>query len=422
MAPQQSPMPESHQAAGQPAHLEAAAASAKPQTPEAATADFQPYPLRHGIAGLDARASALEVTWDDGHASRFHYLWLRDNCRCATCRHPQTLERTFDLLTVPVDLRAESAALRPDGSIGVVWDNDGHVSVYPPGWLRAHCYSEAARAARRPMPVLWGAELGRELPAMEHAEVVAGESGLLDWLRLLRDYGVALLRDTPKEPLEVVRTTGLISYPHETNFGRDFDVESIGSPNSTAYTSLRLTSHSDLPNWRLPPGYQFLHCLENQAEGGESVLVDGFKVAETLRHEDREAFEVLTGLPLTYRFQDQEVDIVYRAPAIGLDPDGGLEEIRFSLAVMGVLDLPAEHMEAAYRAHRKLAALVRDQRFEVRFRLGPGDLLGFDNRRILHGREAFAAASGRRHLQGCYVGTDELLSRIRVLERSRQEA
>jgi len=40
-----------------------------------------------------------------------------------------------------------------------------------------------------------------------------------------------------------------------------------------------------------------------------------------------------------------------------------------------------------------------------------------DTRRVLHGRAAFDPSTGRRHLQGCYVDRDQLLSRIRVLER-----
>ena len=43
----------------------------------------------------------------------------------------------------------------------------------------------------------------------------------------------------------------------------------------------------------------------------------------------------------------------------------------------------------------------------------------FDNRRVLHARNAFDLKAGRRHLQGCYIDRDELLSRIRVLERNR---
>jgi gamma-butyrobetaine dioxygenase len=34
------------------------------------------------------------------------------------------------------------------------------------------------------------------------------------------------------------------------------------------------------PNQELPPGYQFLHCIANEAAGGGSVFADGVAMAE----------------------------------------------------------------------------------------------------------------------------------------------
>jgi gamma-butyrobetaine dioxygenase len=39
----------------------------------------------------------------------------------------------------------------------------------------------------------------------------------------------------------------------------------------------------------------------------------------------------------------------------------------------------------------------------------------FDNRRVMHGRDAFDSSSGMRHLRGCYVDRTEFQSRLRVL-------
>ena len=61
---------------------------------------------------------------------------------------------------------------------------------------------------------------------------------------------------------------------------------------------------------------------------------------------------------------------------------------------------------------------LREPRFEMRLRLEPGQMLTFDNRRVLHGRTAFDPNSGPRHLQGTYLDRDLVLSRLRVLERS----
>ena len=43
-------------------------------------------------------------------------------------------------------------------------------------------------------------------------------------------------------------------------------------------------------------------------------------------------------------------------------------------------------------------------------KLAPGDLVMFDNRRVLHGRSAYRPSARGRWLQGCYAERDGLLA------------
>jgi len=61
-----------------------------------------------------------------------------------------------------------------------------------------------------------------------------------------------------------------------------FDVKSKPQADSAAYTAVNLPPHSDLPTREWQPGVQFLHCLVNDATGGESVFVDGFAIGEPM--------------------------------------------------------------------------------------------------------------------------------------------
>ena len=47
-----------------------------------------------------------------------------------------------------------------------------------------------------------------------------------------------------------------------------------------------------------------------------------------------------------------------------------------------------------------------------------GDIFGFNNRRVLHGRTEFDPNSGHRHLQGYYLDRDEILSRMNFLKKN----
>ena len=146
------------------------------------------------------------------------------------------------------------------------------------------------------------------MPGADHDAVTSSDDALLDWLRLLRDFGVAVLRNTPREPLSVLALAGLIGPARATNFGEHFDVLSKQEPNSNAYTALGLPCHTDLPNWERPPDYQLLHCLRNDADGGDSILVDGFRSGGDVALAGSPLpFGCSVESPIDFHFQDQGV-------------------------------------------------------------------------------------------------------------------
>jgi len=366
------------------------------------------------ITQLETGPDSVELVWEDGSRGEYHFIWLRDNCGCTACRHPKTFERLFDLLSVPEDIRPDGAEITEAGDLRLTWPDGGHVSDYPSSWLRQHCYAGDIAIEGAPR-IHWDAGLNDRVPDASFDAIRDDDRAFLDWLTTLRTWGVALVRDMPDDSHAALAFAQRIGFARETNFGTEWNVISMPNPNSNAYTDLHLNCHTDLPYWEAPPGYQFLHCLTNETVGGESVLVDGFRVAEELRKVDPAAFDLLIQVPLDFDFRDDDNDMRYRSPAIRLGQDGKVTEVRFSIAVMGTLNVPGHLMKAVYSAHRTFATLLRDPRFEVRFRLKPGDMMVFDNRRILHGRTAFDASTGHRRLLGIYVDHDVVDSRIRVL-------
>lgn len=54
------------------------------------------------------------------------------------------------------------------------------------------------------------------------------------------------------------------------------------------------------------------HILERKGTGGESLFVDGFKVAEELRKRDPKAFEVLSTTPIPTRYLDHKEGVNLR--------------------------------------------------------------------------------------------------------------
>ncbi|HSA80391.1 MAG TPA: TauD/TfdA family dioxygenase [Geminicoccaceae bacterium] len=369
------------------------------------------------IVAAESSGPQIRIAWDDGTVQRFHPLWLRSECACPACRDRVTLERTFDQFRLPLDLAATTVEVTDQGALRLVWPPDGHISLFDPGWLHQVARGAGPWAAGGGRPRLWRSELVGAIPTFGYQAIMTEPRALHDWLIALRDVGLTLLSDVPAEAREVERIARRISLPRDSNFGAVFDVMTMANANSNAYTAIELPPHVDLPTREYQPGYQFFHCLDNQAAGGESTYVDGFAVAEHLRAAEPDTFRTLREVPIGFRFLDQVSDYVWHAPALVVDQRDDLREIRFIPWLMAPLAAAPERFEPVYQALRRFGELTRDPRFQIRLKLTAGTMSAFDNRRVLHGRAAFAPNSGRRHFQGCYIEREEVESRIRVLER-----
>lgn len=378
--------------------------------------DWRRFPTPHRVTGAEIGDGLVDVAWSDGRISPFHFDWLRDNCPCRLCVHGQTREQVFEIIDAPEGLAATEAEPDSHGGLTVRW-RDGHQSRYEAGWLRANAYDADSRAERREQQpqILWGRE--GPLPTFDYAELAEDGPRLLAWLTAIRDAGLTLVRGVPAEREAVMALARRIAFIRQTNFGVLFDVESKPNPDSAAYTGVNLPPHTDLPTRELQPGLQFLHCLANKADGGDSIFVDGFSIAEAIRERHPDDFRILTQTPMAFWNKDTVTDYRWNAPLFALDETGRVGEARFANFLRGPIDAEAQAMPAIYRALRRFLSFSRDPAFRLVRRLEPGDAWVFDNRRVLHARTEFDPASGRRHLQGCYVDRDELISRIRVLER-----
>lgn len=77
-----------------------------------------------------------------------------------------------------------------------------------------------------------------------------------------------------------------------------------------------------------------------------------------------------------------------------------------------------EHARTHARTQLCPPASARSVLYRWEQQLAPGEVLVFNNRRMLHGRRSFrATAGGARHLRGCYVCIDEFANRANLQRR-----
>ena len=372
----------------------------------------------NSISKVEKNSTYLKVIWNDGEESKFNYLWLRDNC--PTAHDKDSRHRMFNILKVSEDINPKNYSVKEDGKLEIEWSEGDHTSYYDPNWLRENCYTIKNKQKYVSPYKLWDSSLQKNLKSIQidHDEIINSDEGLVQWLELLHYTGIAIVKNAPIEKNSALKVLNRISHTRETFFNTPFEVINIPKPNNSAYTAHALRNHMDLPWFENPPGYQFLHCLINSAKGGDSSAVDAFAVADYLRNNEKDTFDILVNTPLKFRDKDytqEAVRSVY-GTAISLTKDGDYNDIRYSIATLDALDCHPDIMDSVYKAHHRFGNLLHDDKFQINFRLEPGDIFSFNNRRLLHGRTEFDPNSGHRHLQGYYMDRDEIIGRLKYLK------
>lgn len=367
---------------------------------------------------------AIAVTLPNGSLSRFHAIWLRDNAWDEKTRASGNGQRLITLGDIPAETRIAAAHIEA-GQLHVTFQPEDRFIPFDLTWLANHAYDGVG-----PRPngwtstevETWDATLQSRIPQADFDTVSRDQSALSEWLHGVSRYGFGKLNGGPVEDGALFKVAALFGYIRETNYGRHFEVRTEVNPSNLAYTGLGLQAHTDNPYRDPVPTLQILYCLENSAEGGENMVVDGFRAAERLREENPRGFDLLTRYCARFEYAGSTgVCLRSRKPMIELAPDGELIGIRFNnRSAAAITDVPYEDMADYYAAYRRLGELIDDTAMEVTFKLSPGESFIVDNTRVLHARKGYSGA-GSRWLQGCYADKDGLLSTLAAIQQRQHE-
>lgn len=359
---------------------------------------------------------ALLVQWEDGTQVEYASVWLRDNL--PEDRDSFSGQRLIDVADLPADPRIQAASVL-DGRVQITWAGESLVSSFAPEWLYAHSRAQAAASAPAARPWLEGARLDarRDFAWEPLRSIAVDPHARLTWLTRLLADGIAFLSEVPCVESGIIDTMVHIGRIAETNYGLVFDVKAVPQPENLAYSDRGLGLHTDNPYREPVPGFQALHTLLAAPDGGDSLFADGFALAAELQRLDAGAFATLTCTPVPFRYRSQTADLAAERALIALDCSGAVAAVHYNSRSIAPLMLPAADCRAFYRAYRRFANLLRQPQFQLATRLGDGELVLFDNQRVLHGRTGFASARHPRHLRGCYLSRDSVYSQQALLQR-----
>ena len=349
--------------------------------------------------------------WITVNGKRFHHIWLRDNCLCPKCHHPTSFQKMHDLsklYSAPEPL----SVVQEDENLIITWKEKEpcNQSIFPISWLMDYAYDNEAGCdnlhqkleLRKNKEILWDrAWIEANLPP----KYESGDDNFDSWIEQIFTLGFAILKiENVREVRNLMSQIGPI---HKMEDGVEvYTVESKPDPTDLSRTGHRLDPHNDYESFMSSPHLlQFIYCVENETTGGESLLVDGFKVAHDFRLAHPDYFNLLVETEPQFQQIYTDSQYYYRrsCPIIKLNTQKQVTSVNVATSHAYNWNLPFDKMERYYEAYLAFFSFVNHPDYKYYFRLEAGDCMVMQNFRILHGRKAFDPNSGVRELNVSYV-------------------
>ena len=187
--------------------------------------------------------------------------------------------------------------------------------------------------------------------------------------------------------------------------------ESNNKKADSAYSNQELRPHTDSTYSNDAPGLQLLLCCKYDAKGGDSIMVDGFKLANEIKQKYKKHFKTLTTTKVKGSYIGDGVRLEAKRPIIKLNEKNNFDQISFNNYDRAPFRETNQRTINFYKAIKVFDTMANQKQYQWRHILKPGELLIFNNWRVMHGRGAF---SGIRKMAGCYINKEDFDSCCRM--------
>ena len=332
------------------------------------------------------------------------FLWLRDNCECNQCRIKETEEKQFLLHEVPVNIKPAKVESNHENLV-IRWEDD-HKTTISLNKILQSC------KPRYPKHKFWPKSF---LPSkFRWADFLEDKNTAFKALKDFVQYGAIILKEAPRKSNSLELLSKRLGPIHETLFERIHNVSVTGHVYNVAHTSKGLPPHNDFASYKAQPSVQALHMLENECEGGESIIVDSLKLLNDFKEDHPKFFNILKEFDVPFREFDDQNETYAEEPLIKCRNNGSVESFRFSNQLMQMINPLRKGINDFYKAFHELSSRIYDHKYRCKFRLNSGEVLIVASHRVLHAREEFVP-NGKRHLQDAYFVYDNAANNIVLL-------
>ena len=360
------------------------------------------------IKNIKFLSNELKVKFVNNLEDNFPIIWLRDHAKdCMSWDDRSSQRKTF---TAGLDksLHIKKTSIIENGKyLDILWSDLENPTRYSYEFLLKNSLNKENKS--RNVKIWEKSDLNEDVYI--DYEIAISKVGFKKFLQKLYNWGFCVITNCNTEMKSVETIANKIGYVRHSIFGGLWSFQSDENMADSAYTQEELRPHTDSTYSNDAPGLQLLLCCEYNAKGGESIMVDGFKIAETIKKENREIFDILSNIEVPGNYIGDGVLLEAKRPIFKIDSDKELIQVSFNNYDRADFRLKNDLMIKFYEAIKKFDLIANSKEFQWRHILKPGELLIFNNWRILHGRGEF---KGIRKMSGCYINKEDFDSACKL--------
>ena len=360
------------------------------------------------IKNIKILPDKLKVFFENNTEDNFLNIWLRDHAKDEKSWDARSNQRKIYTAKLDPKLHIKEAKLKDNGnSIDILWSDLNKPIKYSSSF-----FSENSKFFKKKKSniQIWDRTGIKNDIYVDFNDVISAK-GFKIFLSILYKFGFAVIQNCKTEMSSVEKIAKGIGYVRESIFGGLWSFESNQNMADSAYTQDELRPHTDSTYSNDAPGLQLLLCCHYKANGGDSIMVDGFKIAQKFKDERKDLFDILSNIEVTGQYIGDGVFLEAKRPVFRLNSNKELIQVSFNNYDRAAFRLEDEQTLRFYEAIREFDLIANDQKYQWRHILKPGELLIFNNWRILHGRGSF---KGERKMSGCYINKEDFDSSCRM--------
>ena len=330
------------------------------------------------------------------------WMWLRDHCRCSACL-TSTAQRECDVFIGWEKFRWEEVLVDTDIAGLIIQWQDNHRSYFSYDWLWGilHIENSVAVDPRK----YWS----DDLPSLDYRNVLGTDIGLRQLVEHIAQVGVCKVTGAKPSKAEAAQLIQRIAYLRQSHFG---NLVEINPSSNSGYDETHL--HTDGAFNYDPPGIKLVQCLDKNTSPCEMIFVDALALVDKMKSEAPQTLSLLQNNPVSYQYLRHDINLITSDPIVTLDSYDRLKRIRYNRKAQlpfSEQDLPKK--QAFTTAFKQFESWVEEKSQQRKICLNPGEMVLWNNWRILHGGSAM---NGNHHLAMCMANMEDFHSRLRIIQ------